>query len=69
MAAQGGWVQLQQSDMHVALNMAKTAKEGFSPAVIKETKQLIKKCRANVQEEKKRGMVFPAHNKLKVAIE
>jgi len=29
MARQGGRVQLEQSDMHLALNMAKMAKEGF----------------------------------------
>jgi len=27
---QGGWVQLEQSDMCLALNMAKMAKGGFS---------------------------------------
>jgi hypothetical protein len=48
MARQGGRVQLEQSDMHLALNMAKMAKEGFSPAAIEETKYLIKKPRAEV---------------------
>jgi len=34
MARQGGRVQLEQSDMSQALNMAKMAKEGFSCAAI-----------------------------------
>jgi len=43
MARQGGRVQLEQSDMHLALNMAKMTKEGFSRAAIEETKCLINK--------------------------
>jgi len=37
-ARQGGRVQLEQSDMRLALNMAKSAKEGLSRAAIEETK-------------------------------
>jgi hypothetical protein len=37
MGREGGWVQLEQSDMRLALNMAKMGKEGFSPASIEET--------------------------------
>jgi len=48
MASQGGRVQLEQSDMCLALNMAKMAKEGFSRAAIEEMKYLIKKPRAKV---------------------
>jgi hypothetical protein len=48
MARQGGQVQLEQSNMRLALNMAKMAKEGFSRATIEETKYLIKKPRAEV---------------------
>jgi hypothetical protein len=69
MARQGGRVQLEQSDMRLALNMAKMAKEGFSHAAIEETKYLIKKPRAEVGEEKKRGVVFPGHKKVKAAIQ
>jgi len=68
MARQGGRVQLEQSDMPLALKMAKTAKGGFSRAAIEETQQLIKKPRAEVREEKKRGVQFPRHNKVKAAI-
>src|SRR5882757_4333957 len=69
MARQGGRVQLEQSDMHLVLNMAKMAKEGFSRAAIEETKYLIKKPRAKVREEKKRGVEFPGHKKVKAAIQ
>jgi len=69
MARQGGRVQLEQSDMRLALNMAKMAKEGFSCAAIEETKYLIKKPRAEVREEKKRGVEFPGHKKMKAGIQ
>jgi len=69
MARQGGRVQLEQSDMCLALNMAKMAKGGFSRAAIGEMQQLIKKPRAELREEKKWGVVFPRHNKEKAAIE
>ena len=68
MARQGGRVQLEQSDMRLALNMAKMAKGGFSRAAVEETQYLIKKPRAEVREEKKRGVEFPGHNKVKAAI-
>jgi len=69
MARQGGQVQLEQSNMRLALNMAKMAKEGFWRAAIKETNYLIKKPRAEVREEKKRGVEFPGHKKVKAAIQ
>jgi hypothetical protein len=62
MATQGGRVQLEQSAMRRALNMAKMAKGGFLPAAIKEMQQLIKKPSTEVWEEKKRGVEFPGHN-------
>jgi hypothetical protein len=55
--------------MRLALNMAKMVRERFLRSGIKETQQLIKKCRAEVPEEKKQGVVFPGHNKLGAAIE
>jgi len=68
MARQGGRVQLEQSDMRLALNMAKMAKGGCSRAAVEETQYLIKKPHAEVREEKKRGVDFPGHNKVKAAI-
>jgi hypothetical protein len=68
-ARQGGRVQLEQSDMHLALNMAKMAKEGFLRAAIEERKYLLKKPRAEVREEKKRGVEFPGHKQVKAAIQ
>ena len=69
MARQGGRVQLEQSDMRLALNIAKMPKEGVSCATIEETKYLIEKQCAKVREEKKRGVEFPGHNKVKAAIQ
>jgi hypothetical protein len=69
MARQGGRVQLEQSDMRLALNMAKMAKGGFSRTAIEETQKQIKKPRAEVREEKKRGAELPGHQKVKAAIE
>jgi len=54
--------------MRLALNMAKMSKEGFSRAAIEETKYLLKKPCAEVREEKKRGVEFPGHKKVKTAI-
>jgi hypothetical protein len=69
MARQGGRVQLEQSNMRLALNMAKMAKKGFSRATIEETKYLIKKPCAEVREQKKLGVEFAGHNKVKAEIE
>jgi len=62
MVRQGSRLHLEQSDMSLPLNLAKMAKEGFSHAAIQETQQLIKKPRAEVGEEKVRGVTFPGHN-------
>jgi len=43
MARQGGRVQMEQSDMCLALNMAQMANGGFSRARIQEKQYLIKK--------------------------
>jgi hypothetical protein len=69
MAREGGWVRLEQSDMHLALNMGKMAKEGFLRTAIEETKYLIKKPHAELWEEKKRFVEFPGHKKVKAVIQ
>jgi len=69
MATQGGRVQLEQSDMRLALNMAKMAIWFLLSATIKETQYLIKKPRADVREEKKLGVELPGHNKVKATRE
>ena len=69
MARQGGRVQLEQSDMCLALNMAKMATGGISCPAIEETQQLIKNPRAEVGEKKNRGGEFCGHNKVKAVIE
>jgi hypothetical protein len=43
MARQGGRVQLKQSNMRLALNMAKMGTQGFSGTAIEKTQQQIKK--------------------------
>jgi saccharopine dehydrogenase-like NADP-dependent oxidoreductase len=65
---QGGWVQLEQSDMRLAWNMAKMAKGGFSGTAKEETQYLIKKPWTKVREELKRTVEFPGHNEAKAAI-
>jgi histone H3/H4 len=69
MARQGGRVQLEQSDMRLALNMAKMAKEVFSRAAIEELKYLIQNPRAEVQEEKNQCVQFQGHKEVKAAIQ
>jgi len=69
MPRQGGRVQLEQSDMHPALNMATMAKGGFSRAAIEDTQFLIKKHRADDREEKKWGVVFAGHNNVQAGME
>jgi len=58
MARQGGPVQLDHSDMHQALNMAKMSKAVFSRAAIEEPQNLIKKPCAEVRDEKSRLLGF-----------
>jgi hypothetical protein len=68
MARQAGRVQLEQSDICLALNVAKVAKEGFSRATIEETQYLIMNPCAKVQEEKTRGVEFPGDKMVKATI-
>jgi len=55
--------------MHLALNMAKMAKGGFSPAAIQVTQEPMTRRHAKVREEKTRGVEFPGHYNLKIAME
>jgi hypothetical protein len=67
-AREGVRVQLEQSDMCLALNFAKMAKRGFSRTAIEETQHLIKKTRASVREETTSGVEFSGHNKVMAMI-
>jgi len=69
MARQGGRVQLEQSDMGLALILANMAKEGFLRASIQETQFLIRNRRAEVREKERRGVEFPEHRQVKAARE
>jgi len=68
MARQRGQVQLEQSDMRLALNMPKMAKEGFAGAAIEATYYRIKKPLAEVWAEKIRGVEFSGHKMVKAEI-
>jgi len=61
-ARQRGWVQLEQSDMRLALNMAKMSKGGFLGTTIEQTESLMKKSLAEEWEEKEWGVQLPGHN-------
>jgi len=69
MARPGGRVQLDQSDMRLAFNMAKMARRGFSRAKLQKTQQQTKKAPADVREKTKQVVVFPAHNHVNAALE
>jgi hypothetical protein len=64
MAWQGGQVQLEQSHMHLVLNMAKKATAGF---LARHTQYLIKNPYAEVQDEKKHDVMFPGYIIVKAA--
>jgi len=68
MAKKRDRVPLEQSDMCLALNIAKMAKGGLLCASIGEWQYLIHEPHGAGQEEKKRGVEFPGHNNMKVAI-
>jgi hypothetical protein len=61
MARQGGWVQVEQSNMHLVLIIAKMATGDCLCAATEETQYLIKKPHANVPEEIQQAMKFPGH--------
>jgi len=69
MARQAGWVQLEQSDMRLASDMARMATGGFSCAGIEEPQYLVTQLHTEVQEETKRGVEFPGNRKVKDALE
>jgi len=52
METQEGRVQLEQSNMGLALNMAKITKGGVSGTAIEEMQQVLKKPRSEVRQEK-----------------
>jgi hypothetical protein len=56
MARQGGGVQLEQSEMRLALKIAKMPTCGFSRAAVEQTQYLIIKPCAEVREEMKWGV-------------
>jgi len=69
MARQEGWVQLEQSDMCLALNMATIAKGGILHTTIEQMQYVIKKPNAPVREEKKQTVEFPGNKQVMAAIQ
>jgi hypothetical protein len=69
MARQGGQLQLEQSDMPLALNMSKMAKQGCKHAAMEERKYLIKKPHVEVPGDNTQGVEFPGHEQGKAVIE
>jgi len=69
MARQGGQVQLEQSDMHLALDVTKMAKRVYLHAAIEETQYLTKKPLVKVCKEKKRGVIIPGPKNVKAGLE
>jgi len=61
MAKQGGWVQLELSNMHLAYKKAEIAKEGFSCATMEEMQYQIKQLCSKLQEQEKRSIEFSGH--------
>lgn len=61
MARQEGWLQIQQSNMRLALNMTEMANRMFSHTSIHVTHQIIKKLRTQVQEGTQRAIECPGH--------
>jgi len=69
MKSQGGWSQLEQSDMRLPLNMATMVTGDFSRATIEETKYLTKQPHAEVQETKMQGVLNSEFHQVKDAKE
>jgi len=69
MARQGGRVQLEQSDMHLASNVAEMPNGGYLRAAPEKMQYVTKKPCADVREEKKWGVKCPWPRIVKVAIE
>jgi hypothetical protein len=62
-------VQLEQFDIHLALNMAKMPRGGYLHAAIEEMQKQNMKTHAKVDTVKKWGVVILVYTKVKTAIE
>jgi len=69
MARQEGGVQVEQSDMRLALNMAKMASGGLLCATMEEMQCLIKNPHAEVRDGRMGGAELPGHRNVTAAIE
>jgi hypothetical protein len=65
MSRQGGQVQLEQSDIYLALNMAKMQNAGSSGATIADINYVMKEHSTEVREGKTREVEFPGNRIVK----
>jgi hypothetical protein len=63
------WVQLEESDLHNVLKMAKMSWERLSSTATEEENFLINKHRTKHQEEKKLGLRFPRNWNMQAVME
>jgi hypothetical protein len=68
-AAQVGRIQLELSDVRLALNLTKMAKVVFLCMAIGEIKYIMKYSTAEFWEAKMRGFGFPGHRTVKAGME
>jgi hypothetical protein len=69
MCKQAGRVQLEQSDLRLAMNTIDKSNFGLTPANINETLEIIRKPRAELREEKRRGVQFEGHKNVKSVLQ
>jgi hypothetical protein len=69
MCKQAGRVQLEQSDLRLAINTMDKSIHGLSLANINETLEIIRKPRAEIREEKRRKVEFEGHKNVKAVMQ
>jgi len=69
LARQGGRIQLEQSNMLLAWNMAKLGDGGFLYTAMEEIQYLITRPHGEAQEVRKGGVKSPGHGEMKSATE
>jgi hypothetical protein len=65
MCKHAGRVQLEQSDLRLTMNIMDKSVNGLSSANVDETLDIIRKPRAELREEKRRGVEFKGHKNVK----
>lgn len=68
MCKQAGRVQLEQSDLRLAINTIDKAINGLTWTNCQETVNIIRKPRAELREEKRKGITFEGHKSVKAVL-